>query len=104
MSEDNKLNLELNAETAKGSYSNLAIVSHSPSEFVVDFAKVLPAMPKAIVSERIIMAPENAKRLLMALNENVQKFEAEFGPIVFKTPKEDGVIPPIPFGSPKGLA
>ncbi len=104
MSEDNKLNLELNAETAKGSYSNLAIVSHSSSEFVVDFAKVLPAMAKALVSERIIMTPENAKRLLLALNDNIQKYESEFGPIVFHGTKDNGIIPPIPFGSPKGLA
>ncbi len=104
MPENKEMNIELSAEVAKGSYSNLAIVSHSPSEFVVDFAKMLPAMPKALVTERIIMTPENAKRLLMALSENIQKYEGEFGAIDLKLNSASGNIPPIPFAGPKGIA
>lgn len=80
---DNKLDIELNAEVAKGTYSNLAIITHSHSEFILDFATMLPGLPKPSVSNRLIMTPEHAKRLLMALQDNVQKYEAQFGPISF---------------------
>ncbi|PIQ16515.1 MAG: hypothetical protein COW67_02540, partial [Flavobacteriales bacterium CG18_big_fil_WC_8_21_14_2_50_32_9] len=74
--QENKLNIELSEEIAEGIYSNLAIISHSNSEFVIDFVKVMPGMPKAKVKSRILMTPEHAKRLLLALDDNIQKFEA----------------------------
>jgi len=77
----NQINLELSAEVAEGTYSNLAIISHSSSEFVVDFARIMPGAPKANVKSRIILTPEHAKRLLFALQDNVTKFEANNGKI-----------------------
>ncbi len=77
----NQINIELRPEVAKGSYSNLAIISHSHSEFVIDFATVLPGMPKPDVTNRIPMVPEHAKRLLAALNDNISKYESQFGRI-----------------------
>lgn len=73
--------MELKPEIASGVYSNLALISHSHSDFVIDFARLLPGMPKAEVCSRIILAPEHAKRLLMALQENIYKYEQEFGKI-----------------------
>ena len=77
--EENKnqaqLNIELNDEIAQGTYSNLAVISHSSSEFVLDFIRVVPGMPKAQVKSRIILTPDHAKRLLSALEDNIEKFE-----------------------------
>lgn len=80
-SENNKgqFQIEVKPDIACGSYSNLAIISHSHSEFILDFATMLPGTPKALVSNRIVMTPENAKRLLMALQDNLNKFEKNFG-------------------------
>ena len=78
---NNQLQIELKPEVADGIYSNLAILTHSSSEFVADFVQMMPGMQKAQVKSRIIMAPEHAKRLLMALQDNVQKYEKQFGPI-----------------------
>lgn len=77
----NQISIELNQQFTKVSYSNLAIISHSRSEFVMDFATTLPGLPKAQVSDRIIMTPEHAKRLMNALFDNVSKYEAQFGVI-----------------------
>ncbi len=77
----NQISLEIKPEVAKGTYSNLAIISHSRSEFVIDFATTLPGMPKPDISNRIVMTPEHAKRLMNALFDNVSKFEAQFGVI-----------------------
>lgn len=77
----NQLQLELNPQNTKTSYSNLAIISHSRSEFIIDFAATLPGMPKALIGDRIIMTPEHAKRLMNALFDNVSKYEAQFGVI-----------------------
>jgi hypothetical protein len=105
MSETNQnqeLNIELTEEVAEGIYSNLAIISHSPGEFVVDFVRVVPGVPKAKVKSRIILTPSHAKRLLHALSENVRKYESSFGKIV-----EGQVMPEIPnfgFGGPQGMA
>lgn len=79
--ENKQVSIEIKPEIAKGSYSNLAIITHSPSEFVLDFATLLPGMPKPEVGSRIVMNPEHAKRLLNALSENLSKYEAQFGPI-----------------------
>ncbi len=84
MSEENKkdgLNIELTEEVAEGTYSNLAIINHSPSEFVVDFIQMMPGIPKAKVKSRIILTPQHAKRLMKALADNVNKFENQHGEI-----------------------
>jgi hypothetical protein len=72
----NQINIELKEDIAQGIYSNLAIISHSSSEFVVDFVRIMPGIPKAEVKSRIILTPEHAKRLLLALGENMGKYEA----------------------------
>ncbi|MCQ2317411.1 MAG: DUF3467 domain-containing protein [Bacteroidales bacterium] len=77
----NQLNIDLPETVADGVYSNLAIISHSPTEFVVDFAQIVPAMQKAKVRSRVIMTPQNAKRLFKALADNLKKYEQNFGPI-----------------------
>lgn len=96
-----QLQIDLSPEVAKGVYSNFAIIGHTPSEFVIDFAALLPGTPKAQVVTRIISAPENAKRLLMALQENVTRYEKEFGAI--KLPEAQGRTI-APFGTPQGEA
>jgi len=78
---EDQLNIELSEEVAEGTYSNLAVITHSDSEFVIDFIKMLPGVPKAKVKSRIILTPTHAKRLLRALKENVNKFEAMHGAI-----------------------
>ena len=82
MSNEKELKIELKPEVAKGSYSNFAIITHSHSEFVVDFATMLPGMQKAEVSNRIIMTPEHAKRLFLALQDNITKYESQNGQIL----------------------
>ena len=77
----NQISLELKPEVAKGSYSNLAIISHSRSEFIIDFATTLPGIAKPEIGNRIIMTPEHAKRLMNALFDNISKYEANFGVI-----------------------
>lgn len=107
--EDNKnnlnqqINIELKEDIAEGIYSNLAIITHSSSEFVLDFIRIMPGMPKANVQSRIILTPEHAKRLLMALKDNIGKFEAVHGPI---KDVEGSGIPNIPmnFGGPTAQA
>ncbi len=75
------LNLNISGEVAEGTYSNLAVITHSPAEFILDFAQTLPGNENAIIRQRIIMAPIHAKRLAMALNDNIRKFEDNFGTI-----------------------
>ena len=75
------LQIELPQEVAQGDYANFAIITHGSSDFVVDFARVLPGVPKARVCSRVVLAPEHAKRLLGALQENIMRYENEFGPI-----------------------
>ena len=82
-----QLQIELKEEIGLGTYSNLAIITHSSSEFILDFVRVLPGMPKAPVQSRIILAPEHAKRLLRALEENIGKYERAFGPIAIPEEK-----------------
>ncbi|MFA8342089.1 MAG: DUF3467 domain-containing protein [Rhodothermaceae bacterium] len=76
-----QINIELGEKEAEGIYSNLAIITHSPAEFIIDFTRVVPGAPKAKVHSRIITTPQHAKMLLMALQENVVKFEKRFGEI-----------------------
>ena len=72
---DQKINIELDEKTAEGTYSNLALINHSVSEFIVDFIALMPGAPKAKVKSRIILTPEHAKRLHKALGDNIQRFE-----------------------------
>ena len=97
---NNQLNIELTEEIAEGIYSNLAIITHSNSEFVVDFVKVLPGVPKAKVKSRVILTPQHAKRLLAALQDNISKFEAAHGTI--KATEGFGI--PMNFGGPTAQA
>jgi len=98
---DNQLNIELSEEIADGIYSNLAIITHSNSEFVIDFIKVMPGVPKAKVKSRIVLTPQHAKRLLMALGDNVQKFEQVNGKI--KEGEAQNALP-MNFGGPTAQA
>jgi ribonuclease BN (tRNA processing enzyme) len=77
-----KIDIHLSDEVAQGIYSNLAIITHSHAEFIMDFISLMPGMPKGTVRSRIILTPQNAKRLLFALQDNVQKFEAKNGKII----------------------
>ncbi len=95
------LNIELTEEVAEGTYSNIAIINHSPSEFVVDFIQMMPGVPKAKVKSRIILTPQHAKRLMNALNDNISKFQAQHGEI--KDVDPTGGIP-INFGGPTAEA
>ena len=76
-----QINLELGEKEAEGIYSNFVLISHSPAEFVLDFTRMLPGVPKARVFARIIMTPQHAKSLSHALNENIKKYEEQFGDI-----------------------
>src|ERR1700751_5051980 len=80
-SEQNQINIELSEEVAEGVYVNLAMIAHSNSEFVIDFIRLMPGVPKAKVKSRIVITPEHAKRLLAALKDNIEKYEAAFGAI-----------------------
>ena len=95
------LNIELTDEVAEGTYSNIAIINHSPSEFVVDFIQMMPGVPKAKVKSRIILTPQHAKRLMNALNDNISKFENQHGEIKDLDPNT-GI--PINFGGPTAQA
>jgi predicted transcriptional regulator len=103
MSDQNKnqINIELSPEMADGIYSNLAIITHSHSEFVVDFIKMMPGIPKAKVKARIILTPQHAKRLFKALKENITKFEAMHGEI--KMPEREQQFP-LNLGGPPAEA
>ena len=92
----NQLNIELKEEVAQGTYSNLAIITHSSSEFVVDFVRVMPGIPKAAVKSRVILTPEHAKRLLLALQDNVKKYEQQHGQIKVSQ-GHDPNMPPMGF-------
>ena len=100
MPKEGQVNVELSEEIAEGIYSNLAIINHSSSEFVLDFIKIMPGVPKARVKSRIVLTPQHAKRFLRAMQENVTRFEAQHGEI------KDIEQPQIPlnFGGPTGQA
>ena len=92
----NQLNIELPEEIAGGIYSNLAVIAHSNSEFIIDFLRMVPNVPKTKVKSRIILTPQHAKRLLRALAENVKKFEGLHGKIKEPDPNSGG-LPPMGF-------
>lgn len=91
---ENQIQIELTDDVAQGTYSNLAIISHSSSEFVVDFVRIVPGVPKAKVKSRIILTPEHAKRLLFALKENIDKFEKMNGTVQLGN-EPGGFLPPL---------
>ena len=94
---NNQLQVELPQDVAQGEYANFAIITHSSSDFIIDFARVLPGVPKTQVKSRVILAPEHAKRLLSALQENIVRYEREFGPI--KIPQQEPrTVAPFPVG------
>ncbi|WP_313804452.1 DUF3467 domain-containing protein [Flavobacterium sp.] len=94
-----QINIELDEQTAEGTYSNLAIINHSNTEFVLDFVSIMPGVPKAKVKSRIVLTPQHAKRLLRALGENIHRFEAANGEI------KEVEQPPIPLNfGPTGQA
>ena len=94
-----QINIELDEAIAEGIYSNLAIINHSTSEFVLDFVCIMPGTPKAKVKSRIVLTPQHAKRLVKALAENVHRFESSYGEI------KDSEQPPIPLNfGPAGQA
>jgi hypothetical protein len=101
MQEENQINIELTEEIAEGVYANLAMIAHSNSEFVVDFIRLMPGVPKAKVKSRIILTPEHAQRLLFALQDNISKYEESFGEI---RQSNDPVPFPMNFGGPIGEA
>ena len=96
----NQLNIEISEEVAEGSYANLAIITHSHAEFVIDFVNVMPGTPKSKVKSRIILTPQHAKRLMKALTENIGKYEAGNGTI--KDLEE--IQLPLNFGGPTAQA
>ncbi len=96
----NQINIELGEAVAEGEYSNLVMISHSPEEFILDFIRVMPGVPKARVKSRIIVTPQHAKRLLSALAENIDRYEAAHGEIIERTPPGQHVQ----FGGPQGQA
>lgn len=97
-----QISIELSEEIAQGTYSNLAVITHSASEFVIDFVRIMPGIPKAKVKSRVILTPEHAKRLVSALQDNISKYEAVHG--VIKEVKGSGPVLPLTFGSPTAQA
>ena len=97
----NQINIELSEEIAEGVYANLAMIAHSNSEFVIDFIRLMPGVPKAKVKSRVVITPEHAKRLVSALQENIRKYEDTFGQI---KQSENGPKFPINFGGTVGEA
>lgn len=97
------LNIELSEDVAQGNYCNLAIISHSTSEFIVDFATVLPGITKAKVKSRVILTPEHAKRLLLSLQENITRYESNMGKIEIPQPtghtNDDTILGMGPMGN-----
>ncbi|MEX2089351.1 MAG: DUF3467 domain-containing protein, partial [Bacteroidota bacterium] len=87
-----QINIELGEKEAEGIYSNLAIITHSPAEFVIDFTRVLPGVPKAKVHARIIMTPQHTKMLLNAIEDNIKKFEQKFGEIKLAGDQQGGAL------------
>lgn len=94
-----QIQIELGEKEADGTYSNLAIISHSPAEFIIDFTRIMPGVPKAKVQSRIIMTPQHIKMLLNALRDNIAKFESQHGEIQIHG--KGNMFPGFPGGEPK---
>ncbi len=99
MENGKEFKIEIKPEIAKGTYSNLAIITHSQSEFIIDFATMLPGLTKPEVGNRIIMTPEHAKRLFFALQDNINKYESQHGQITFGNAEPKGTFPMGGFGN-----
>lgn len=97
----NQISIELKEDVAQGVYSNLAVITHSSSEFVIDFVRVMPGIPKAQVKSRVILTPEHAKRLMAALKDNIAKYESVHGTI---KNVQGGPVIPMGFGGPTAQA
>ncbi|MDR0437376.1 MAG: DUF3467 domain-containing protein [Bacteroidales bacterium] len=93
---EQKIEVELSGDVAEGVYSNLAIITHSNAEFIVDFINMMPGKPKANVKSRIILTPQHAKRLMRALNDNVSKYEQHFGKITESEQRGDAITYAMP--------
>lgn len=96
--EEQKMNINLSAEMAEGTYANLAIIAHSSSEFVLDFVRMMPGLKQANVKSRIILTPEHAKKLMFALQDNISKYEQQFGKIQITGKPAPGSTIPMSFG------
>ena len=92
------MNINLSAEMAEGTYANLAIIAHSSSEFVLDFVRMMPGLKQANVKSRIILTPEHAKKLMFALQDNISKYEQQFGKIQMTGQPAPGSTIPMSFG------
>lgn len=99
----NQININLSEEVAQGIYSNLAVINHSSSEFILDYIRVMPGVPQAEVKTRVIMTPEHAKRFLNALQDNIEKYEKAYGEIEVKK-QGKGPDMPMNFGGPTAQA
>jgi hypothetical protein len=97
-----QINIELPEDVAEGIYSNLAVISHSSGEFVVDFIRMVPNLPKAKVKARVILTPQHAKRLLRAMADNIKRYEAQFG--VISEADQHPNFPPMSFNNPTAQA
>lgn len=107
MANDNKQNqiqIEVPADEMQGRYSNLAVITHGPNDFFLDLILMAPNTPKARVQSRVIMTPEAAKQLMIALNENIRKYESNFGEIKQRAPRSDTTDGILDFPLPKGQA
>lgn len=100
---ENQINIELSEDVGQGVYANLAIITHSVSEFVLDFVRIMPGIPKAKVKSRVIVTPEHAKRLVAALQDNIKKYETMHGPIKETKGSGPGGLP-MNFGGPTAQA
>ncbi|WP_109672289.1 DUF3467 domain-containing protein [Dyadobacter jejuensis] len=101
---EQQINVELSEEMAEGVYSNLAMIAHSSSEFILDFIRLMPGVPRAKVKARVILTPEHAKRLIAALKDNIDKYEDQYGPIQNSQDADHQFNFPISFGGPGGEA
>jgi Protein of unknown function (DUF3467) len=99
---EQQINVEISEEMAEGVYANLAMIAHSNSEFILDFIRLMPGVPKAKVKSRVIVTPEHAKRLLLALKDNIRKYEENYGDIRHTNEPDYGF--PMQFGGPIGEA
>lgn len=95
---EEKMNINLTPEMAEGTYANLAIIAHSSSEFVLDFVRMMPGLKQANVKSRIILTPEHARKLLMALQDNIARYEKQFGKIQISGQPLPGSTVPMSFG------
>jgi hypothetical protein len=100
--QENHIDIELSEDMASGEYANLTIITHSQNEFILDQVQIMPGMPKGRVKSRTILTPQNAKRLMLALMDNVKKFETVHGEL--KLGDQGAFVPPMNFGGSNNQA